>query len=50
MIKSPESNDKPIGSLLEDANSGKIQLPEFQRDWTWDNDRIIGIIASITQG
>lgn len=50
MIKSPESNDKPIGSLLEDANNGKIQLPEFQRDWTWDDDRIKGIIASITQG
>lgn len=29
---------------------GKIQLPEFQRDWTWDDDCIRGIIANLLQG
>ncbi|MFR6380114.1 MAG: DUF262 domain-containing protein [Evtepia sp.] len=27
-----------------------MQLPEFQRDWTWDDNRIKGIIASLSQG
>ena len=27
-----------------------MQLPEFQRDWTWDDSRIRGIIASLSQG
>lgn len=28
----------------------ETQLPEFQRDWTWDDGRICGIIASLSQG
>lgn len=27
-----------------------MQLPEFQRSWTWDDNRIRGIIASLSQG
>lgn len=33
-----------------DVASAKIQLPEFQRSWTWDDNRIRGIIASLSQG
>ena len=35
---------------MREVSSGKEQLPEFQRGWTWDNDRIRGIIASLSQG
>ena len=35
---------------MRDVASGKAQLPEFQRSWTWDDNRIRGIIASISQG
>ena len=36
--------------LLDDASSGKIQLPDFQRSWVWDDDRIRGLLASISRG
>ena len=36
--------------LLDDAESGKIQLPDFQRGWVWDDDRIRGLLASISRG
>ena len=50
MVIAPSSLDTNLSQLLMDVNSGKIQLPEFQRDWTWDDNRIKGIIASISQG
>lgn len=50
MIISPSSLDTNLSQLLDEVNSGKIQLPEFQRDWTWDDNRIRGIIASLSQG
>lgn len=46
----PTSLDTNLKQLLEDVNQGKIQLPEFQRNWTWDDNRIKGIIASLSQG
>lgn len=50
MVIAPESIDKNLSELLSDANNGKIQLPEFQRSWTWDDARIRGILASLSQG
>ena len=50
IIIAPSSNDTELGQLMNDVNSGKIQLPDFQRGWTWDDDRIRGILASLTQG
>src|SRR5687768_17553352 len=34
--------------LLRDVASGRLQLPDFQRDWKWDDDRIRAIIATVT--
>lgn len=50
MIISPSSLDTNLSQLLDEVNLGKTQLPEFQRDWTWDDNRIRGIIASLSQG
>ena len=46
----PTSNDTEITQLMADVGNGKIQLPDFQRGWTWDDDRIRGILSSLTQG
>lgn len=46
----PKSLDTELSELMHDVASGKEQLPEFQRGWTWDDDRIRGIIASLSQG
>lgn len=46
----PTSNDTNLSELMANVGNGKIQLPDFQRGWTWDDDRIRGILASLTQG
>ena len=43
------TNDTPILDLMKDIDKGNIQLPDFQRGWVWDDSRIRGLIASITQ-
>ena len=40
----------PLKALLNDVEGGKIQLPDFQRGWVWDEDRIRGLLASISRG
>ena len=39
-----------LSQLLNNADNGHIQLPDFQRGWVWDDDRIKGLIASISRG
>ena len=50
MVISPSSLDTNLSQLLQEVAAGKMQLPEFQRSWTWDDNRIQGIIASLSQG
>ncbi len=44
-----KTNPTPLKGLLEDAEGGKLKLPEFQRSWVWDEDRIKSLIASVSQ-
>ena len=42
--------DQPfLQDLLKDIGSGRIQLPDFQRDWVWNDDRIRSLIASVSR-
>lgn len=43
-----ESPDYPLADLMRNVASGKIQLPDFQREWKWDDDRIAGLLASVS--
>lgn len=43
-----QTNDKPITELMYGINEGKTQLPDFQRGWVWEDNRIQALIASIT--
>ena len=43
-----QTNDRPISELMKDIHTGKAQLPDFQRGWVWDDNRIRALIASIT--
>lgn len=36
-----------LAELLNDIKKGKIQLPDFQRGWVWDDNRIKGLLASV---
>jgi hypothetical protein len=42
-----KSNDIQIDEILRQIDSGKIQLPDFQRGWVWDDYRIKALIESI---
>lgn len=35
--------------ILRDVNCGKIQLPDFQRGWVWDDQGIRSLLESISQ-
>ena len=39
-----------LKNLLAQVGQGALQLPDFQRGWVWDDDRIKGLIASISKG
>jgi hypothetical protein len=45
-----DSPDINLGSLLADIAAGKMQLPDFQREWKWDDDRIRSLLASVSLG
>jgi hypothetical protein len=44
-----DSTKTGLYELLNDVDKGKIQLPDFQRGWVWDDNRIKGIIASVAK-
>lgn len=43
-----ESNEKPLSDLIGMAASGRLQLPDFQRGWVWDDNHIVSLLASIS--
>ncbi len=50
MISSTFDSTKiSLDSILQDAECGKIQLPDFQRGWVWDDYGIRSLMASISQ-
>jgi uncharacterized protein with ParB-like and HNH nuclease domain len=43
-----DSTKTPLQDLLEQADRGQLQLPDFQRGWVWDDDRIRSLLASVS--
>lgn len=44
-----KTNPFSLYDLLKDCRSGELQLPDFQRSWVWDEDRIRSLIASVSR-
>jgi Protein of unknown function DUF262 len=44
-----QTNPFDLYKLLNDCHQGILQLPDFQRSWVWDEDRIKSLIASISR-
>lgn len=44
-----QTNPYDLFKLLEDCHHGILQLPDFQRSWVWDEERIKSLIASISR-
>ncbi len=45
-----ETNPVLLQSLLKTCEDGKLQLPDFQRSWVWEEERIMSLIASVSRG
>ena len=43
-----KSHDTSLQDILKGINNGTTRLPDFQRGWVWDDERICALIASIT--
>ena len=39
-----------LKGILTDVSTGKIQLPDFQRGWVWNDERITELLVSISRG
>ena len=35
------SDKRSLQNILEDSQTGQIQLPDFQRNWRWDDEHIL---------
>lgn len=44
-----DSRKTNLYDILRDIHKGKIQLPDFQRGWVWDDNHIKGILASVAK-
>ncbi|WP_194472677.1 DUF262 domain-containing protein [Bradyrhizobium sp. CCBAU 51753] len=49
-VSSFKTNPYSLQELLKKCESGLLQLPDFQRSWVWDEDRIKSLISSISRG
>ena len=38
----------PLLDILKDIKIGRIQLPDFQRDWVWDDARVKRLLTSLS--
>ncbi len=44
-----DSTKASLNDLLREIQEGKIQLPDFQRGWVWDDDHICDLLVSIAR-
>lgn len=49
MMETFDSKKTSLYEILNSIHDGKIQLPDFQRGWVWDDNRIKGILASVAK-
>src|SRR5271157_2966079 len=48
-MSSFDSTKTELGKLLNEIVEGKIQLPDFQRGWVWDDEHIRSLMVSIAR-
>ena len=45
-----ECNPQLLSKYLDSIVQGKIQLPEFQRSWVWDEELVRNLLVSVARG
>ena len=48
-MSSFDSTKAALPDLIKDIVAGKIQLPDFQRGWVWDDDHVRSLLVSIAR-
>ncbi len=43
-----DSTKLPLHELLREIHGAKIQLPDFQRGWVWDDEHVRSLLASVS--
>ena len=49
-MQQPENQSKRYSTLFNDIDSGRIKIPQFQRDFVWDKAQTSKLIDSILKG
>src|SRR5215467_4877447 len=44
-----KTNPFGLHELLRNCHKGALQLPDFQRSWVWDEERIQSLIGSVSR-
>src|SRR5687768_9961398 len=42
-----KAGQEPFSTLIDEAYTGKLRLPAFQRDWAWRQPQIVSLFDSI---
>ena len=45
-----DTTKKDLKDILKGVDEGKLQLPDFQRDYVWNDEDVCSLIASIAKG
>src|SRR5436190_6463696 len=45
-----DSTNEDLKDILRKADEGKLQLPDFQRDYVWSDEDVRSLIASVAKG
>lgn len=40
----------PLSNYLEWIQTGQLQLPDFQRGWTWEDERVRSLLVTVLRG
>jgi hypothetical protein len=44
-----DATSDTLANLLNEVAVGRLQLPDFQRGWVWDDEHIAGVITSVAR-
>ncbi|MEZ5476083.1 MAG: DUF262 domain-containing protein [Thiolinea sp.] len=44
-----DSTKTPLPDMIRQITEGKVQLPDFQRGWVWDDDHVRSLLVSVAR-
>ncbi len=44
-----DSTKTPLPQIIREITEGKVQLPDFQRGWVWDDEHVRSLLISVAR-